>query len=408
MRKKYGIFILLLILLISSSLVTLLNYFYSFDYLYNSLIRRDFAVNPRTEIMPEKEYTVRIWYYPFYRNINDRDEKEFFELLQQEVTAIFPNISIVVGELSFATGHDELKNAIKEGNPPDIYFNLTNFDLIGENLQLPVSPYITSTEQESYYSVNWNKISHRDKLWGWPVLVDRQSWAMSVGLGMNFTDDNFLQQISNLDNNKLSLNYGDEILLKQLLSLVGLDTFKLEKDNRLDIDSYRALEDVFYFLDYLRGQGILSKDTKEMSNKFLKKFLEGDAKIIGPINPYLNYFLVENMSDNVKEVYLNRLKKNYYINIFRQRKYLGDDHSRAVMEVARIFSQNMSKALAEELAMQAAYMPDMSTGFMTQVHTVLEIGPEHRDYWEEEIISLWFEFWKEGISAKEVMDRLEK
>ncbi|MFW5982251.1 MAG: hypothetical protein ACOCQO_03475 [Halanaerobiaceae bacterium] len=408
MRKKYGFFILIFIILLAGSLVTLLNYFYSFDYLYNSLIKRDFAINPRVEIVSEKEYLVKIWHYPFYRNINERDEKEFFKLLQEEVSDIYPNIKLVVGELSYSSGHDEMKNAIKEGNPPDIYFNLTNYDFIDEELQIAVSPYINDQEKKYFYSINWNKISHRDKLWGWPVLVDRQKWLTTKASNINFTETNFLEQISNLDNNYLHLNYNDEILLKQLIPLVGLDTFKLEKDGKLDIDSYRALEDIFYFIEYLREQGIIAKDIENMPDKFIKSFMEGNAQIIGPINPYLNYYFVKNRGSSVKAIYLDRLKKNYYLNVFRQKKYQGDDHSKAVMEVARIFTQNLSRILAEELGMQAAYMSDISTGVFPQVQTVIEIGPEVRDYWEEELMPLWLQFWQEELSAEDVMKKLEK
>ena len=51
----------------------------------------------------------------------------------------------------------------------------------------------------------------------------------------------------------------------------------------------------------------------------------------------------------MESVYLDNLVKTYELNIFRQRDYKGDDYSRAVMEVARIFSQKTAGVLAEEL-----------------------------------------------------------
>ena len=408
MSKKYGIFLVIIIIFLAGFLVTLLNYFYSFDYLYNYLIRRDFAVNPRAEVLIDKEYTVRIWYYPFYRGLNSKQEKAFFELLQEEVAEVYPNIKIIVGKINFNTGHDKLKQAIKDGNPADIYFNLTDYDLIEEDLQIPVSPYLSNIEKEAFYTIDWNKISHRDKLWGWPVLVDGQSWLISNQMNINIYGKKFLEQVSNLKKNTLYLNYQDTLLLKQLLSLLGLDTFKIEKDGKLDIDSYRALEDLFYFLEYLREEEILAKKISQMPDIFLKAFIEGDAQLIGPVNSYLKEFVSGKMAGNIKELQVDKLKKNYYLNIFRQRKYQGDDHSRAVMEVARIFSQNLAKDLAEELALKSAYMPEYDSQVMIEAQSLIEIGPEIRDYWQGFLIPLWIEFWEEELSAREVMRRLEK
>ena len=48
-----------------------------------------------------------------------------------------------------------------------------------------------------------------------------------------------------LEEDSLFLNYYDETLLKQLLTLVGLENFKVEK-GELDPFAYEALEELFY------------------------------------------------------------------------------------------------------------------------------------------------------------------
>ncbi|MFW6022746.1 MAG: hypothetical protein ACOCQW_04435 [Halanaerobiaceae bacterium] len=400
MRKKYGIFIVIIIILTAGLTVTLLNKFYSFDFLYNSLIRRDFAVNPRIEVTPDKEYTIRIWYYPFYRTINDGDEKEFFELLEKEVKKVYPDINLLVGEVSFKSGHENLIKSIKEGNPPDIYFNLSDYNLREERLQIAVSPYISNIEKEGFYSVNWNNISHREKLWGWPVLINRQYWIANSGIHLKNT--NFTEKIKSLDKNTLILNYTDQTLLKQLLTLTGLDTFKIEKGD-MDIDSYRALEEVFHFLYNLKNRDILYNKEKVMPDIFLKEFLEGEKVVVGPVNPYLANFIKKKSAANLKIVNLNNLVQTYKLNIFRQRKYKGDDHTRAVMEVSRIFAEKLSDTLAADMGMLAAYDPDTREPTGQLCKELLEIGPDVNKYWNKKVVPVWIDFWEKGLTPGEVM-----
>ncbi len=406
MRKKYGIFIVIIVILLAGSAVTLLNRLYSFDYLYNSIIKRDFAVNPRIEVNPEKEYEVRIWYYPFYRTVKDSDEKEFFELLKKEVNAIYPNIKLFIGEVNFATGNEKLRDAIKDGNPPDIYLNLTNQSIKDENLQIPVSPYISDVEKEGFYTVNWDKISHRDKLWGWPFIVYRQFWVTNNGLEIGkYQSQDFKRRISYLEKNSLLLNYYDEMLLRQLLTVVGLDTFKLEK-NKLDIDSYRALEDVFYLLYRLRQNEIIYNSGDQMTDIFLKEFFGEESVVIGPVNPYLFNFINNKSNNKYSLLPLDNLIKTYKINVFRQKKYKGDDHTRAVMEVSRVISQRLSSVIAEDLNLADAYIPTMESE-NSDTQEILEISPEYREYWNAVVIPTWLDFWEKDLTPGEAVARLK-
>ncbi|MFW5992036.1 MAG: hypothetical protein ACOCQN_02465, partial [Halanaerobiaceae bacterium] len=347
MKKKYGIFVIILIILLAGTVVTLINDFYSFGYLYNSLIRREFSINPRAEVVPDKEYKIRIWYYPFYRTVIEKDEKDFFKMVQKEVSNVYPNIKLVVGELTFQNGFKLLQDAIRDGNPPDIFFNFTNYDLIDEHLEIPVNQYLNNEEREGFYTVDWNRVNYRDQLWGWPLLVHKQFW-LKKNIAINHS--NFTNKIENLNKSTLVLNYYDPILLKQLLTLFGLNTFKVEK-RELDIDSYRALEGVFLFLNSLRRQGILPNERTKMPDTFIKKLLEEETIMAGPANPFLENF-IETKANNINKVAVSNLAKIFVLNIFRQKRYQGDDHTRAVMEVARIIAKQYSSSLADELGME--------------------------------------------------------
>lgn len=404
MRRKYTVPIIICIIFLAGLILVLLNRFYTLGYLYNRLIKREFAVNPRAEIDPEREYLIRIWHYPFYRTIKEADEREFYQELKKDIEAVYPNIRLFTGEIGFATGEESLREAIKEGNPPDIYFNLSTHVFIGEDLQIAVSPYLSNQEREAYYTVDWQHFGFRDRLWGWPVLVHRQYWIGGKGiLAEEYRGLPFLDQLVHLKEGSLLLNFHDETLLRQLLSLVGLEAFRLENGG-LDPASYRALEEVFTLLHGLREKGILHKDAKAVPDIFLKKMLEEKAVLIGPVNPYLSNFIFEQLGDGVESVYLDNLVKTYELNIFRQRDYKGDDHSRAVMEVARIFSQKTAGVLAEELGLARAYLAGEEE--RPEVKELLVIHPEHRAYWEEVVWPAWLEFWEQNLAPGEVLGRL--
>jgi multiple sugar transport system substrate-binding protein len=416
LRKSYRVLIIVFIFFLAGLILFFLNKYYPLDYLYNLIIKRDFAVNPRVEIDPGREYQVRIWYYPFYRTIKEADEREFFQELKEDLETTYPNIRLFVGEIDFATGIESLREAIEEGKPPDIYFNLSSQDLLEEKLQLAVSPYISPMEREAYYTVDWQQVSFRDRLWGWPVLVQRQYWIAGKGiLAEKYKDLPFLDQLAYLEEDSLFLNYYDETLLKQLLTLVGLENFKVEK-GELDPFAYEALEELFTLLDSLRERGILYKDSRLVPDIFVRKLLEDKAVVIGPVNPYLGHFISERLGEEVEFIYLDNLVKTYVLNVFRQRDYRGDDHSRAVMEVARIISQKTAGSLAGDLGLTKAYLngeglkagAEMRAGeeLIPGVKELLLIQPGERAYWEEVVWPAWLDFWEQDLSPEEVLKRL--
>lgn len=403
MRKRYIVSIIILIAFLAGLISVLLNRFYTLDYIYKLIIKREFAVNPRVEINPEREYLIRLWHHPFYRTIKEVDEREFFQELKKDIEAVYPNIRLFTGEVDFAAGEEKLREAIREGNPPDIYFNTGTQVFIEEDLQIAVSPYLDKQERESYYTVDWQSFGFRDRLWGWPVLVCRQYWIGGKDiLGGEYRNLPFLEQLFYLKEDSLLLNYYDESLLKQLLALVGLEKFKMEK-GELDPDSHKALEEVFLFLHGLREKGVLYKDTKALPNIFLKKLLEDKSVLIGPVNPYLSHFITERLGDEVEFIYLDNLVKTYELYIFRQKDYKGDDHSRAVMEAARIFSRKTAGILAEKLGLAKAFLD--GEGERPEVKELPVIHPEYKDYWEEVVWPAWLEFWEQNLSPAEVMNR---
>ncbi|HLV09861.1 MAG TPA: hypothetical protein VKY40_06610 [Halanaerobiales bacterium] len=400
MKKKYGILVIVLIFFLAGFVVKLINRFYSFDYLYNTLIKREFAANPRVEVDIAKDYQIRIWYYPFYRTIKEKDEKEFFREVLQGIRKNYPGIGFKVRELSFANGYQELLAAVQGGKAPDIYFNFSNDTNIDSRWQIPVDPYISEEERMGFHTVDWREIDAGKRLWGWPFLVQEQGWIKN-GRTEKVSYLNKIADLESIEKKGLIFNYYDLTLLKQLLALYGVE--RLIVDNgRADEETINILEKVFELCHQMRGRGIFAVSPDEMPGYFLKYPFENGAAMLGPVNPYMEYFLM-NRNDDFHKIRVGNLIQVFTINIFRQKRYKGDDHSRAVMEVARAISQEYAEKMAGEIGIKPAYSKTDSN-----YRKILEIYPEEREYWDRVITPTWLSFWEKDLSPEEAGELINK
>lgn len=403
MKRRYGIFIIVTIFLVSGIMVGLVNHYYTFPYLYRYLIKREFSVNPKVPVSPTRKYQVKIWYYPFFRNIEGEEEKEFFRELARNVAQIFPNIQLVIRELSFREGPLILKEAFSTGEAPDIYLNLENDSLHDRKWQLPLESFLSKEELAGIYVWEQNR-GRKGTIWGWPLLIHRQFWLANGAISLPEQGD-FFERTAHLPKESLVLNFADPTLLKQLLSLKGLNKL-VDENGKLSGPTYSKFEQVFVWLHQLRQKQIFAVPSTTMEDLFLKSFFSEQRVLIGPVNPFLERFLFDQGKAQYNKVYLDQLVEVYTLNIFRQKKYQGDDHTRAVLEVARILAQNHGCRLAEELKLGRPLTQDGHPFPPTAFKRMLEITPDNREFWQETVIPVWLDFWQKGLTPQEVMERL--
>lgn len=402
MRNKYGLLIIILIFLLAGLGLNILNKFYTVGYIYDLLFKREFAVNPRVEIDPEKKYTVRIWYYPIYRTTKmAQGEKSYFQEIARGIQEKYPNIQLKIRELNFLDGHQELLESIKKGEPPDIYWNISGDSLLDQELQLPVDPYITE-QQEGFFTVNWEEINRDNHLWALPFLIQEQYWVTNEDDNVFQASSGFIKSISALDTARLALNTADETLLRQLLTLKGLKEISLEGGD-VDEDTYKTLKEVYEIMHSMREKGVFVSSSKNIDDDFLKNFFSKKPVLIGPVNPYLACFLSENT--NGHRVMLDNLIKEYSLTILRQKDYQGHDHSKAVMLTALHMVTSGTEMITEILPLKAAYQRDSAE--KREYVKLLEISPEDREYWRGVILPAWQDFWQNDLLPVEVMDKIK-
>jgi len=398
---KKTIFLLTFIIFIFVGFgLTIVNQYYPLDYLYSTYILREFDINPRVEIKPERKYEISIWYYPFFRTLEEYQGKEKFFLKNalNEIKKEYPNFRFELTEVNFLEARDKLNKAIQEGYPPDIFLNLSGESLKNLKLQVPVEDYLNQEEKEKFYTFNEN-IS---KLWNWPFLVHEQKWLVNEDIS-NTKGDNFFALIEELPDKSLALNYKDETLLRQLLTLKKVENLKVE-DGDLVEDTYEKLKEIFNYFHQLRKQNKFAASPFNMDEIFLKLFYEQKPVVSGPINPWLENLLDNEQRFDLYEIQLNNLVKVYDISIFRQEAYPGDDHVKAVMETGKFLAKDYSQIPAKILDLKKPYN-NKSNG-KQQITTIMEISSDGKEYWAEKIIPLWEKFWEQGLTPEETIKRI--
>lgn len=404
MRNRYGIFIILLLFIVLGVGGSIITRFYSLDYLYNKFVKKEFVPNPRVSLNPEKEYLISLWYHPFLRTIKEGDaEKEFFRKVVKDINSEYPNITLKIRKLNFYDGHNQLVESLARGNPPDIYLNFTNDSLLHNYYQIPLEIYLNNDERSGFFTVDLEK----GHLWGLPFLVQEQGWIANKKIN---GEQGFIDTINSLDKETLLLNYHDLTLLRQLLTLTGIEKLKID-DNGLSQESQQALKEVFNWLHYLKENQIFASSTTNMDEKILRMFFTSSPIVIGPINPWLDRYLYKHREKVYHKINMGNLIKVYTINVFRQRKYKGDDHTRAAVEVAKYIAKDHARELAPLLGLEPSYIEPVEKG--QEVNTpdykkLLEVTPEYRDYWDKVVIPVWFDFWEKGLTPEEVMYRLRQ
>lgn len=403
-NKKYGL-ILLVIFVVLGIGFNLFNRYYTPGYIYNSLIKKKFTANPKVEVNQEKDYLVRIWYYPFFRTVKEKEmEEKFFQNLASKVKLKYPKVSLSIKSLNYLDGYKELTTTLKEGNPPDIYMNIGSNERLSVKYQLSVEQYLSIDEKKGFFTANWKERNH---LWGWPFLVYQEKWLANNDVIIN-EQGSFADWINSLPEKSLVLNYYNPLLLKQLLTLVGAKRLYNE-EGMIDGQFITALREVFNWLQQLRKKQVFAVASTTMEDYFLKEFLTKDGIVIGPVNTYLEDFCRKKLDKKIKEISLDNLVSVITLSIFRQKKYKGDDHTRVVMEVARILSEDQAEEIANDMGSLAPfYNKEMieKNGQQQDYRTILSLNPEEQEYWQAVIIPIWLQFWKEGLTPEEVINKI--
>lgn len=385
----------------------ILSNYYTFSYLYQTIIKREFAINPEAEIDKNRTYELEMWYFPFYEHLpgKEGDKNIDWALKKEAVRKKHPNINIEFKELSFDGGLKQLTDNLSAGNPPDIYMNVGPDSFLNTELQIPLTKYLTLEEKQLFSE---NELTSPDgEIWGFPFVFFEQNWLAKIKdekVLRQLSDIRFPDNINKLPQESLALNIHNEILLRQLLSGEELYYFGFEKDN-ISQAEFNKIFSVFERLHEWRKKGLFAGETIALDQRFLEYFLiYPEKKVIGPVNYPLSLYLEKQHSEKLFTINLNNMVLSQEIIVFRQKDYSGDDHSRAAVEAARIICEE----LTAEFENQEELIPGFTgENFPEKFQPLMQIHPHSREDWYGKIISAWQDFWEEGLSPERIKGRFD-
>ncbi|MFW6278576.1 MAG: hypothetical protein ACOC2G_00165 [Bacillota bacterium] len=405
MKKYFLIFCLLSLFFLLGVGGRILTNYFTVDYLYQRYIKQDFAVNPEAEIDPGQEYELEIWYYPFFALfpwLEDNFAEDFWQDTFEVISEKYPNINLHFRKLNYQSGEEKFWTAVEEGNPPDIYINPGGDSFLDRKLQIPLKDYLSKEEKNFFQE---NNLLYRDhQIWGLPYFFHRQKWIAGNNYQNLVSDNDFLSRVAGLPESSLALNYQNEVLLRQLLSLEGLDYFYLEKE-QLNREIYQRLVSVFQNLHNWREKGLFAVGTIDLDERFLEILIARQKSgVVGPVNLALLRLLEERYENRFLTVEVGDLAYKPVINVFRQQDYRGDDHSRAAVETARIICSLLARSSEKKLGVIPGYGAELPEEIP---EPIMEVDPDAREYWENDLKSAWLDFWEQGLTPEEINSRLK-
>ena len=107
-------------------------------------------INPNAELKEGQIYRLRFWDYDLPLQLADKSYHDYITGLIEKFTKANPQIKVEVSFLNLADGSARLKEALRKGEQPDLYcsaFERPEFDY---RYQVPIGPYLTELEQQSY------------------------------------------------------------------------------------------------------------------------------------------------------------------------------------------------------------------------------------------------------------------
>lgn len=409
LRKKYGIYIFVFLLFVAGTGIGILNYFYPFSFINKLLFRYNYSIDPDVELDLEKKYEVEFWYPPFLRTIprvsSNKDEDDrlsfFIRSLETKLASYYPNITLKPVEITFAGWEDKLNKALKEGNPPDLLFFPGYDHLLNREYQLPVERYIAKEKRSEYSTVNWQNIEKTSKhLWIIPAAYQEEIWYgrdQSDWPGGRVSD---LISWRNFRDKKVSFNYNNDLFLRQLLTLKGREVEYLERDG-FSAKFYNDLYSIFDWLDDLRDHHI----TEASYSTALRDFFEGKVDILGPVNPWLDYY-IEKKGDDFAKIKLKDQINTLGLAVFYKKGEKTNQKIKAAMETGFIISRELGRELEESLNLESVYNMTGDRKNNISSREIYQIIPKKKDEWNK-VLSLWSDFWTEELDNDEIRIKLQ-
>lgn len=335
--------------------------------------RADHGLDPDAPIDPERDYHLVVWEYqlPFvspggapFAEAAGRAIRRFRER--------HPNATVDLVLLDPADGEKKLAEALQAGYPPDVYCTPYGPPAVGSRLQIPIGPFLDYDVWADYHPVAWQAVKVGDVVWAWPRWLVLWPWLANRDApiaAQSWTWDDLAGLAGSLDRAgtaagplRVALGAPDPaVVLRDLL--FGAHLAAGEAPTAEAFWSGGQLGAALEWLAALRDSGALDQDLTGKNPGVMDSFIHGRTALLAPPSPWATMFLAEMPSrqdpwqfkvpsrenrppvafvappaptaDEVPAAYVSAGQ----VQVFRQARYRGDDHTRLAVELAREISR---------------------------------------------------------------------
>ncbi|GEM_PF-5510417 len=314
------------------------------------------AIDHFANIDPEKEYQIVFWdqLIPLTatQDIQSPDQllvnTRYMDLVSEalkDFSALYPNIFVEYILISPAKAEEKLAEALKKGNPPDVYTNLYHGPVLS-SLQIPIDGYLSGEELTSYLPAALKEVTYADHLWGFPRWLNYSAYITKH----EYTEDLSPWDFDNIPN-----------ILSKSKAQYGLVYHPLQT-GELFRDLITLLKQPYPFQP--NGTPAWSEATIQETAELLLELNSTNSLVISEKAHQL--FVTERAlflpAANTNSLNTKEILNNYafiqgsHLLIFRQENYKGSDHTRAAIEFARFFSRYETTFFAKELNVIPSYL----------------------------------------------------
>ena len=272
-------------------------------YTMRTRLSGEFRINPGAKIDPKQSYTLKVWIgKPVLPNTTGSYVSDIEDLIAG-FTSTFTNITVETYFIPQLQLEDKLADAVKAGDPPDIYFNPLSSQVFFGELQVPFGLYVSKEQAAGWLPPAMAQASAKGSIYGYPTaFYSRVFMANTARLTiegvapdqlatMGWTWDQFYTAVekSNLAGKPglVLTNYGAP-LLRAIAASTGKPAPFDDSGKVLWSESDIAgMADIWHKLSSIQGLPALNVVNEDC----LSQFLQGKAAIIGPLNPQLTVWL---------------------------------------------------------------------------------------------------------------------
>jgi hypothetical protein len=369
-------------------------------------------LDPNAEINPDRTYRISIWV-----EIGDglveppRVNDEFWAGIEAEFQSFYPNVQILLEEVTKPELEKEMHEALARGRPPHILVTSSEWFRVWSDLQLPIDRFLPAEQRYQYFPGALARVTVDEHLVAWPSQIQPSLWVASqprlqrLGNEMAWVLDSWGEATSWFGNDWRELKdklrklespslapiahqLGDPNTLTQIL--VATSKGIVGPDGQLLL-SGELIRSVLRDWQVMQNEKFMSL----VQGTLLTDFLSGKRVIIGPVGLW-----IWSLGDNAR---LRRYRtlgipkdmvllpapgaggSNGYLNgkmvdviVFRHQPFQGSAHARLSMELAK----TLSRKLGVEMSKTGLGVPACKE-LLDEWQSIIGWGPEQRTNLEQ-------------------------